>query len=34
MDHTNDQGSLWATVTAVVAVACIVGALYLPLVLR
>ena len=33
MNRTNDQNSLWATATAVLAVACTIGALYLPLVL-
>jgi hypothetical protein len=33
MDHANDQGTLWATTTAVLAVACTIGVLYLPLVL-
>jgi len=33
MDHTNDRGSFWTTTTAVLAVACTIGALYLPLVL-
>ena len=33
MDHANDRGSFWTTTTAVLAVACTIGALYLPLVL-
>lgn len=33
MDHMDDQGSFWASTTAVLAVACTIGALYLPLVL-
>jgi hypothetical protein len=31
MDRTNDQGSFWASVTAVIALTFAVGALYLPL---
>jgi hypothetical protein len=33
MDHAKDQGSFWADLTAVFAVAFTIGALYLPLVL-
>ncbi len=32
--NKDSQGSLWAGVTAVLAVACTIGVLYLPLVLR
>jgi hypothetical protein len=31
MDRTNDQGSFWASVTAVLALTLAIGALYLPL---
>jgi hypothetical protein len=32
-NHTDGQGSFWAATMAVLAVACTIGALYLPLVL-
>jgi hypothetical protein len=31
MDRNNDQGSLWASVTAVLVLMLVVGGLYLPL---
>jgi hypothetical protein len=31
--HTDDQGSFWATTIAVLAVACTIGVLYLPIML-
>ncbi len=31
MDHNNDQGSLWASVTAVLTLMLVIGGLYLPL---
>jgi hypothetical protein len=34
MSRSDDQGSLWINITAMLAVACTIGALYLPLVLR
>jgi hypothetical protein len=34
MSRSDDQGPLWINITAVIAVACTIGALYLPLVLR
>jgi hypothetical protein len=34
VNRDNDQGSLWANITAVVSVACMIGALYLPFILR
>jgi len=34
MSRDNQQGSVWASIVAVLAVACGVGVLYLPLALR
>jgi hypothetical protein len=34
MTRENKQGALWASIVAVLAVACTVGVLYLPLVLN
>lgn len=31
MDHNNDQGSLWTSVTAVLTLMLVIGGLYLPL---
>jgi hypothetical protein len=33
MEHDNEQGSFWASATAVIALTVVVGVLYLPLVL-
>jgi hypothetical protein len=32
-NHPDGQGSFWATITAVLAVVCTIGVLYLPIVL-
>jgi hypothetical protein len=32
--NRSDQGSPWANITAVIAITCTIGALYLPLVVR
>jgi hypothetical protein len=32
-NHTDNQGSFWATITAVLAVVCTIGVPYLPIVL-